>query len=419
MVVRSKHVKKFSRKFKGKKKFNKRKHKKKFGKKRKYAKRIHRKRRRNPKNSPTCEDYKLEEGGVAQSPPGSTVGQDIFLGYATDSNITQKVFVLALLKKLMAKYGIFYPSDDYVFYGETSDFSTIKVQIGWRIDESSKDLQLTTYTVPANTSFRNAGLNLYNNLQTDVQNYYSPASNQWPRLKYIRLVDETTPGPPVVAKILALLEIDRCVVKFSYSATMKFQNKTQTEGASSNTDVLGLNPLQCRLYKGKGYRNYISIKNNHVTDGTNYKGWVPKTDDPNGIHGVIFDNDVRHTLTTFRALPDRKTVDAHSTKDFVLHPAQIVKDSVGFKSTIGVDKFMQRTFGSMTTSSFEGMEFGIAHVIGFDKLLYDRSAIVSSVNTQVTVGYQLSQRYVCDISLKKMRNEPYVQIFNQSTNWSV
>lgn len=424
-MVISKKVKKFKRSFK-KKRFSKRKR---FGKKKSYKKKRfgRRRHRKNLKDRLTSSDFRYEEGGTAQSygtgagtPQAVTVGQDIFVGHAPVGNHLMTTFWTALVKKLMAKYGIFYSNEQEQCIKAVGDTQTFKIYILWRKAEDDYTLTSTPYTIVAGDGVRVVGSGLDSAFQTAFRSGVGTSNWNWPRLKELKLVKEYT-NTTVIGEVVAQLPLDRAVVKVNLSSTLKIQNKTGTEGGSSSTDALGLNPLQCRLYKGKGYKNYIPMKNNvfqdvnNTTSIPNFKtrNWVPESDTASATkrNGLIFDNDLRHTLNCFQALPTRKEVECSSVKDFVLHPAQIVKDSLAFRSTISIDNFIKRIFTTMTDNPYETMEFGIAHVIGMDKLLYDRSS-AAITTAPILVGYQIESRYVVDTSFKRLRSSPYVQINN-------
>lgn len=406
-----------------KKSFKKKHHKKRYRKK--HGRRRHKK---NIKHSITASDYRYNEGGVCQSyqntggvAPVVTVGQDIFVGHGTVGNKLMDTFWTAVLKKLMAKYGIFYSNEQEVALRQINDTQTFQIRVIWRRAEDYFDINTSLISIGAQDTVRQVGLNISSTVQTDYRAIIGPTNFNYPRLKNIEL-RRTYTNTTVLNETMCELPLDRAIVKISYSSVLKLQNKTQTEGGSISTDVLGINPLQARLYKGHGYKNYIGMKLNLAQDinSTNTtpplttRNWVP-SGDASGIqrNGLIYDADVRHTLNCFQMLPTKKEVDCHSTKDFILHPAQIVKDSAAFSTRIGIDKFFDRMRTTFTTNAFETMELGVAHVIGLDKLLFDRS-VSGNMNsaTPVVVGYEIDSRYIVDVTFKKLRSAPYVEINN-------
>lgn len=404
------------RKTRAKKTYKKKVNKRKTYKRKSYKKkRVGRKRTSRIKSGAATATYVQDIGGTATC---TTAGNNKFIGHSTGGFDVLKVMILGLLKKLMQKYGIVYASDQEFLIEASAQQPFFTIEMQYRNDRTQQNNSTYSYEVGVGGTVYGVADAIANEINAAIQTQIASNATQaepwiW---SCIRLWTATTTGKKLEG-LLAELNLELTKVDVSFTSTLRCQNKTATEsatGGSGFTDVNNVNPLSCRLYKGYPGKNYIDLKSKQHNDATNYVGWVPHT-----IYGHMVDDTAYHTLTNFLALPGRKDVVCASIKDFVLHPGQIVEDKVFYHAKMPFNEMFRKIWiGQIATLTAPGnnhaVQFGKLHVIGFDKFLFDRTA--ASI-TYVTVGFQITQKYVVSVGLGKLKTVPYVNRYDTALTY--
>lgn len=409
----------FKKKVSGKKRFRKIKRrvfkKRRIVKKKRYIRRGRKVVKRFKKRDPTTADYRKEEGGTA-GPLVQTGGGVKYVGHGMGSADLQLVIFLAMVKKLMQKYGVVYASDEEYCLKNTNTLPYHTLELVFRVDRDADALQ--SVNVPIEST--HTVITVANNLQAAAISKFqalwtaAPLSNlNGPVLSAFRLWKSNT-APAMVGTVYtgvldtlcAEFDTAKAVFHIGFQSVLKLQNKTLADGGAvpTSTDNLNINPLKGRLYKGLVGQNYVDINARQTADNTSYRGWITSN-----TGYMKFDSSMSQQ-TMFRQLVDKKTVNVKSYKDFVLHPAQIVQDTIKYKVNIGTPKLMENILNGFGTGTYEAIRLGKIHVLGFDKLLWDRTADPDTEHPTlgVKLGVEYNQRYTCYITFKKMVTVPYV-----------
>lgn len=416
-----------------------------YAKKKKFSKskrkRVFRK-KRFARKSLTSSVFRQEFGGTARS--GATAaGQMVYLGHALTGNDLGNTLFVSLLRKLLAEMGLYYPSEeDYVLRTDdgtgtpylATGPSTLflpSFAIIWRSNPADTTSRETYFdvgtTASTNVTLRQVAVSLYSQLLTDIRTNLTSNSYGPPMLIELRLYEKRpgTSGTGVGArdKIAAQIPLDKATVSVKFFSKLKIQNKTSSEGGTistpaTNTEVTNANPLAAKLYKGKYMKNHFDFKGQGKAALTSPL-FVPINDSSNNVGGLIYSTDAKFARTNYREMPTRRDLDYKKEVSFVLHPGQIVQDKIFFKNKIGLNKLMWIMIQAFSVGTQEAVHYGLAHMIAFDKLVYDRSTVIyanDTTGTPISLGYEIDSSYEVDTKFKRTRAVPYVQINNTAYN---
>lgn len=344
---------------------------------------------------------KREFGGkVAAAAYGTDTSGQIFVGHTLSSNDLWDAIFVSMVKKLMANCGIYYSSpEDPLIDNVVTTAPLYQVALSWRYGETGYEDKFTTYSIDGpGFTLKSVGEGLnatFQPLYRALVNASSNGSIQKPVFGKLALYRSETAGTR--GSFVGSIDVSRMVVSIFHTSTIKLQNRTKTDGSAptDSTDTLNVNPVRCRVYKGKLNRNYIRTFPKYNSDNAAYVGWT--TDASANTPGLIVDKGYYHYGTNFLELPGKKDVDCKSMKEFILHPGQVLQDKLVYKIKIGIDKLMARTFTGFSADVHEMIDLGVAHVVGMDKLIFSRDA----TNAAVTAGYEVVSSLSTSVSLRK------------------
>lgn len=387
-----------------------------FQKKRRIFKkrRISRRGGRRIKKDPTICDYRTEQGGSTAS-TDQTLGGCKYVGHGLGSTSLLYSIHIAMVKKLMQQYGVIYTSDEEYLIKNNANAPYHTLEMVMKKDRDEEGIESVNLVVTHAQNVYTVGSNLAESFVAKVQSFFDVAADAKknltpPVLSVLRLWrSNTAPSGSVgvLDTLCAEIDLEKAYFNIGFKSILKLQNKTLSESGSNSTEVLNVNPLKGRLYKGIVGQNYIDIMAKQTADLTQYRGWIC-----NNSGAMTFESKLSGQ-SAFKVLVDKKTVAVKSYKDFVLHPSQIVQDTINYKVKISTNKLLDNIFNALGTGTVENMRLGKIHVIGVDKLLWDRTTNTST--NGVILGVQYEQSTTCFLTFKKHRSIPYV-VYSTTTN---
>jgi len=373
-----KYAKKNRKTFKSKRKSNKR--------AAKYRRRSTRRNRRVGYSKVNNSVLRYEAGGTLDDPNA------VYLGHGTPTRQLARTFFMSMVRQLLAKYGITFTEwDEEVFKlnntGPDFDLALFwnygpQEHIAWK-ESSILVLPTATYYTLADDLLSKFCAD-YKAAMDAVDIQYQPVFN--------KMVLYKGTGEETENYELASIELRNMKVNYYYSSSLRLQNQTAAGTNGAVTDVNNVNPLEGKVYFGPKNKNYFPLKYKAPSaNDQDYKGWTPHV-----THGYIRDLAKYHPEKLFEDLPGARDVHAISTKKFALHPGQIVVDKITHRHTAKIDTFLKNLQNEWTTPTWHGTNLGTCRVMGFEKLLADRS--FAPAPGPVKVAWEVNYSVSCSIS---------------------
>lgn len=313
----------------------------------------------------------------------------VFLGHAMSSRRVEQVLFMSMIRQLFFIYGVSFASFEEKPKTQLQG-TNARIRLYWQFGAQDSTLQITSIAIGGSDTYFDLAFKLYTefntNFGTQLNTYKTSPAPVFNYLKYFR--DSTD-----YVNDMAILDLQNMYVNVSMHSVLKMQNQTVNGGQAATTDVNNLNPLDGRVYYGKKNQNYFDLRSKYFGDETNAKYLVPD------INGLIITRSGNHVDNYWKELVPKSVFGATSVKNFVLHPGQIVKDSVGFKKKIHISKLLAMMVDTFSNLQDDAMHFGAARVIGYDKTLFDRKSFQDT-----TVAYEIEQTY--HLSLNKYNRGP-------------
>jgi len=311
----------------------------------------------------------------------------VYLGHGTPTKNLVRTFFMAMVRQLMGKHGVHFTDwSEYVFaLTNLGDGFVIALyynygpqqHLSWRSVELPINSAMTYYEV-ANDLLSQFVIAF----KADVDGsdtVYQPVFHR------ITLFKGSDPETDQVYQ-LSTIELQNMKVNYYYRSSLRLQNQTANGSNTGGTDVNNTNPLEAKVYYAPKGKNWFPLKYRAIqTQATDYKGWVPHHE-----YGYIRDQSSFHTETMFQNLPSAKDVGATGAKPFALHPGQIVVDQISHRKTVKVSTFLKNMIEEFSGVEWNSSNLGTCRVLGFEKLLADRSGTVADVKVAWEVNYTVS-----------------------------
>lgn len=329
----------------------------------------------------------------------------VVCGHGTSGPNLLKVVCQSLVRSLFAKHGQMFSNFNELAQ-DTSNTDAFSYQMILFHQTSIADTALEEQIFSISTT------DSYGDLSERLAAYILQESNTSEKalfLRYLELI-QTDAGEANRNMVMAKVDLSRALLKWSFSSSIRIQNKTASGGNGANTDVNNVNPLEAKCYYGKYGKNFFDIYHKPNAIEALYRPWCPVSN-----YGAFDDTATAHSADeSWLELPTKSMSGALKVKPFALHPGQVIVDNIGAKGTIAVNTLMVKLFSALcdvgaapTVARAAPMALGVARAYGFEKLVWDRTEQQSA-----TIGWEVNQRYGCTISYKKVRAAPIVDVFN-------
>ena len=337
---------------------------------------------------------------------GSTINDAnaTYIGHGTPIVQITQVLFMSMIKQLFASNGISFVDWDEKAIDRWADVTfgrSLVLKWNYGTDEYIAWKE-TAADVTTNMTWYNMADQLKTNFIIDYKAAIAAAvpNQQTPVFHRLVLLEGTFAAPKMQ---VAQLELRNCVATFTHKSSLRCQNRTAAGAALGTTDINNVNPLIGRVYYSKPNKNYFMLKyKNELADNAGYTGW-----DAGNTTGTIYDKASYHTESQFKKLPTKSVVGAAYTKDFAIHPGQVIVDEFSYKKSFQLNTFMEKVGSSFSTAAatFNSYEIGKARVLGFEKLLADRTE-----SNAVTLGYEIDFTVSCCLRTYNVSTQPYVNV---------
>lgn len=336
-----------------------------------------------------------ETGGTISEPTNCA-----FIGHGTSAQPIMEILFMSLIKKLFKAHGI--SINNFTEAGPdntNSDFRRFAIYLYYQQSGASTvQTQSNIFTESTDTYYSIA-------MKLRDQFYVDTAIAKPPVLRKLLLREQEYVEPDWENRIeVATVDLSTMLIDLGYYSSVRIQNQTANGSNGATVDSNNTNPLQGRVYMGKLGKNYFPVQYKTRPDQPDYIPWIARND-----FGQILDRSSNHTGdNSFNELVPGWTVGAYKTKDFVLHPGQVLMDTISYRKKFHVQTLMNKLIEELTNGAASDktmLNLGIARVYGFDKLVWDRSEL-----NPVKLAFEYNVKYTMNITGYTVKSVPYVDI---------
>lgn len=346
--------------------------------------------------------FRLEFGSSVNDDQNVTVGQ------GTSPINVLRVASYAVIRQLWKNHGVQFVNFDELAEGVAGGTGAQMAVLTTYQDGISNPVTNTDYIFVGATKSYEGIAKQWRDFVLDVLN---SAQNEV-LFQRVELVQTTGEDPVVVQQRYASLDMRRMKLHWSYSSSLRMQNRTASGVNGATIDVNNVNPLEGRVYYQKSGMNYFDPSYKAPTGGVaGYKGWTPFSnvgswDTKFSAHGGG---------DAWKEPPTASMAGAIKMKKFAIHPGQIIIDNIGMKGTIFFNNLCNKLYVAFNqqgaaTDPDAGLQlpvtFGNCRAYVFEKLVFDRSE-----TAPVTIGYEINQQYHASLSFNKLRSEPVTVVW--------
>lgn len=356
-------------------------------------------------------------GATIKYENGSTLSdsQALFVGHGTAAGKVMEVFFMAMVKKLISKFGIEFGNWNELSLRRAASSKEYHFRLGWNFGPAENSVWKETRVNIDHT--KDWKSNTFD-LQIAFEAAYFGAvlalggEHYVPMFHRLELWEELTTDAN--KSLVTSIDLEQMYVTFSNYSSLRIQNRTANGSASGSIDVNNTNPLEGKVYYAKRGYNYLKPRDRPDfaqpdTAGPpvqNYRGLAAGR--ITGLCTLRSENTSENgggSARFWKEPPSARDVGAQYAKNFVLHPGQIIVDNWSYKQTWHIKRFAQFVSKLCSDQSIQDLPLGMIRVLGMEKLIADRSEA-----NLVTVGYEVNSSYSISLKHYHINAQPYREV---------